>query len=172
MVEPGAGLMAKKTYLLDNNTLNDYVNKTVDFLGWLSSRKSDRMFTCSIVIGEVKAGHRINEPTDPAARKFFESRIRSTVATRCWNVEQSTGKYYADIIEAILKANPRTLKKNGKPVLSLHDHLQKLNVGINDVWIAAVALERNAVLVTEDAMPAIRAASPTLRVESWKQSSP
>jgi hypothetical protein len=35
-----------------------------------------------------------------------------------------------------------------------------------------VALERNAVLVTEDAMPAIRAASPTLRVESWKQSSP
>ena len=42
-----------------------------------------------------------------------------------------------------------------------------MGLDVNDIWIAAIALEHNLVLVTKDGMAKIREAAPSLRIENW-----
>ena len=46
-------------------------------------------------------------------------------------------------------------------------HLSALGVDVNDVWIAAVALEHGLTLLTTDRMETIRNCVPDLKVENW-----
>jgi predicted nucleic acid-binding protein len=45
--------------------------------------------------------------------------------------------------------------------------LSSINVQVNDIWIAAVALERGLILLTHDGMTTIRACLPELIVQDW-----
>lgn len=161
--------MRGRTYLLDTVALQGYIASQQDFTSWMKCKniKADRIWTCSVVIGEVKAGHLITNSTDAAVRRAYEKKLRGTVGTRCWNIEQSTGTAYARIMDLLLQAHPREIKSNGHPKLTLSKHLEKCGVGRNDIWIAAVALDRNAILVTRDKMRSIRDSVQDLNFDSW-----
>ena len=45
--------------------------------------------------------------------------------------------------------------------------MSALGVDVNDIWIAAVAVERNLVLLTEDRMDVIRVCVPEIRFDNW-----
>jgi predicted nucleic acid-binding protein len=55
----------------------------------------------------------------------------------------------------------------GNDRIKTQQHLSALGVDVNDVWIAAVALERNLTLLTEDRMDTIRNCVPEIRIENW-----
>jgi len=47
-----------------------------------------------------------------------------------------------------------------------------LGIQENDLWIAAQAIERNLILVTNDGMSRIREIASELRIEDWGSATP
>ncbi|MEM9019778.1 MAG: PIN domain-containing protein [Planctomycetota bacterium] len=165
--------MRNKTFLLDTNAVQAWLNEDNDFQSNFRaiSTGGDRVFTCPIVIGEIYAGHLLTTTTNAGARMAFEQGVRQRIGGKCLEVRSSTGKSYAKLVEAIVDKYPRNIKTS--KATSLHKHLCALGVGINDLWIAAIALDRNAILVTSDNMSKIVEAGKKLqpaafRVVNWK----
>jgi predicted nucleic acid-binding protein len=55
----------------------------------------------------------------------------------------------------------------GSGRIKTQQHLSDIGVDVNDVWIAAVALEHNLTLLTVDQMQAIRTCMPSIRFDNW-----
>jgi len=64
-------------------------------------------------------------------------------------------------MESIWRAHPPVIGQRTQR------HLSDLGVDVNDVWIAAVALEHGLILLTEDGMGTIRNCVPHLEVANW-----
>ncbi|HSR07122.1 MAG TPA: hypothetical protein VLM42_08235, partial [Bryobacteraceae bacterium] len=82
--------------------------------------------------------------------------------TACIGVETTTRDSYALIMERIWRAHPPA---NGR--IKTQQHLSTLDADVNDIWIAAVALEHGLILLTEDRMEAIRTCVPEITIENW-----
>jgi tRNA(fMet)-specific endonuclease VapC len=64
---------------------------------------------------------------------------------------------------------PKDKKRKGLRAEELVDPVTSRALGIqeNDIWLAAQALERNLVLVTNDSIVHIKEVVPELQVENW-----
>jgi tRNA(fMet)-specific endonuclease VapC len=71
------------------------------------------------------------------------------------------------------KFAPKKRRRKGLRPEELVDPVTAKELGIqeNDLWIAAQAIERNLVLVTNDAMARIQEVASELKVEDWAASS-
>lgn len=150
-------------YLLDTNHLSAWENQHPAFMARLRERPVDHiLWVCPISLAEIECGLRITATTDPqrraACRRFVEDEAMGFV----FPIAETTRDSYANIMERIWRTNPP-----GSGQIRTERHLVDLGVDVNDVWIAAVALERNLTLLTADAMNIIRACVPELRFDNW-----
>jgi tRNA(fMet)-specific endonuclease VapC len=119
---------------------------------------------CAITLGEIEAGNLITASTDQLKRDAFVNYVYEWFLPRCISIRHTTRQAYAEIIGKILKNHPMTQKSQ-----KTERHLvENVGVDINDVWIAAVALEKNMILVTHDKMEKIREViEPDLEFDDW-----
>jgi tRNA(fMet)-specific endonuclease VapC len=92
-------------------------------------------------------------------------------------VDKGTTAHYANIrAELFRRFAPRDAKNRIRRVRpeQLVDKTAGLELGIqeNDLWIAAIAVEYNMILVTDDRMARIQDVAPGLTVLKWKRSTP
>jgi predicted nucleic acid-binding protein len=116
---------------------------------------------CAITLGELEAGLRITATTDQQRRDDFAAFIVKDLLPFTVEVGVNTRIYYADILERIWS------KHTPDPKYRTEAHLVGQGVDINDVWMFAVAWERNLTLLTQDKMTWIREAVPEVSVECW-----
>lgn len=126
-------------------------NKPVENIIWV----------CPIVLAEVEAGLRMTADENPQRRVQYRRFIEDEVAQFVHPLEITTRGPYALIMERVWRAHPPAIGTDTQ------QHLSSLGVHVNDVWIAAVALERNLILLTHDAMATIRDCVPELIVQDW-----
>jgi len=168
-----------KGYLLDTNVVSDWLDETHDRHEAVSGRivqladTDSVLFTSSIVLGEIEYGIQ----TLPVSKRESLSELRLHVDVQfvqrrlLLDVTRATTKEYG-VLRARLfdKYAPGTKRKKTKRPEQLKDPETSLSLGIqeNDLWLAAQALERNLVLVSNDKhMKRIRAVAPELQVEDW-----
>ncbi len=153
-----------KDYLLDTNHLEHVFNGHGRVVAHLASLPAATQIRTSVIsLGEIEAGHRITKTTDQQRRDEFDRFVFQEFRPLALPLSASTRQYYAQLIEGIWQRNRPSSGRTGTEW-----HLVKLGVDINDVWIAAQAIEHNLILVTEDNMRCIReAAGKLLDVENW-----
>jgi tRNA(fMet)-specific endonuclease VapC len=134
-----------------------------NFLAKLRSSPADNLvWVCPVTLGELECGLLITNTTDQARRDACRAFILREVLSFVHDVRESTRHTYALIMERIWKRYPPTRHRRGT-----EGHLLSLSVDINDVWIAAVALEHGLTLLTSDQMMVIRECVPELKAENW-----
>ena len=167
-------------YLLDTNVASD----------WLDSSKprhvavSDKirsladtgaiLFTSTIVLGEIAYGIGVapQNMRKSLAALQVQIDIQFVRERLLLDVTRSTASIYGDLRARLFnKFAPDDKRTKGMRPEQLTDPETSKQLGIqeNDLWIAAQAIERNLVLVSNDAMKRIKVVAPELRVEDWAQ---
>lgn len=118
------------------------------------------IFVCPISVAEIEWGLRISDGGEDEMRAATRRFLEDTILTHVFPIDVTTRNSYAEIMERIWRARPPA-----KP--GTQRHLTDIGVDINDVWISAVALERNLTILSEDGMRVIRECIPELRFQNW-----
>jgi predicted nucleic acid-binding protein len=177
-----------KGYLLDNNAISDWLDETKPRHAAVS-RKAEQVardeaiiLTSCVVLGEIEHGVaavRLKSPGSLEESRLADLRAqidRQFVERRLLlNVSRSTALVYGDIRARLFdKFALKSKRKKERAPEQLTDPVCPKELGIeeNDLWIAAQAIERNLILVTNDKMPRIRQVTPELRTEDWSVASP
>lgn len=120
------------------------------------------IWVCPISLAEMECGLRITTSTDvqrrAACRRFIEQNALDFVH----EIGVTARDSYAEIMELIWRAHPPANNK-----IKTQQHLSSLGVDVNDVWIAAVALEHGLILLTNDQMTTIKNCVPQITFENW-----
>lgn len=119
------------------------------------------VWVCPISLAEIECGLRITNTTDAQRRAACRRFIEDNALDFVHRIETTTRDSYAEIMERIWRAHPPAMGTDTQK------HLSAVGVDVNDVWIAAVALEHGLILLTKDRMETIRNCVPDLRVENW-----
>lgn len=166
-----------KVYLLDTNIASalwdggakDH-NKATQFINDATADGSV-IYISRIVIAEIEYGCKLHVSADPARRNNVEVAMRAFTSIR--EIRKETTDPYSTI-RAALFSKFGTMDSRGRvtskrPEL-LVDKTTALQLGIqeNDLWMAALAVERNMTLVSEDRMKSLKEAWPTLDLVKWK----
>lgn len=168
-----------RAYLLDTNAASalwdelDPAHKdAMDFVRGVGG--SGVIWAPRVIIAEIEYGFKVYIGVDPTRRAVIE-RIMYGFQVR--EIGPHTTGPYSDIRAALfLKFGDRHITtgkiKNKRPE-TLVDRTTSRELGIqeNDLWIAAVAVEYNLILVTEDKLTNITLAYPDLKCIGWKKSS-
>lgn len=133
--------------------------------------QSTRIFICPITIGEVEYGLRV----DPYDRPEQHEQARQTLASfPVFDININIARdCYANLRAKLFdKYAPRDRKGKScnKRISEWRDPTtdKELQMNENDLWIAAVAMAHNLVLVTHDKMNAIKSITGSaLRFEDW-----
>jgi len=120
------------------------------------------VWVCPISLGELECGMRITADANPERRAACRHFIEETVLDFVHKIGVTTRDSYATIMERIWNAH-----RPAHAGISTQRHLTDQGVDVNDVWIAAVALEHGLTLLTTDQMETIRTCIPELRIENW-----
>lgn len=156
--------MSKDSYLLDNNIFSalcdgkhPHHNEAEKFL---QNVGRNFVFVPCIVIGEVRYGCQVVFKKDVQRQNEIEKRIK-TFDKSIKNIGKHTTIPYSKIrAELFRKYGTKDAKHRIKEKLpeELMDSSTGKSLGIdeNDLWICAVALEYNLVLVTNDKMTRIK----------------
>lgn len=150
-------------YLLDTNHVSAWEERDARFLARMRAVPPENIiWVCPITLGEIESGLRITASTDAARRHACRSFINREVLIFVQQITDSTREDYALVMERIYaKYRPANAG------VRTQAHLSEHGVDVNDVWIAAVALEHNLTLLTADQMKTIRECVPELKVENW-----
>ncbi len=127
-------------------------------LSALDERPLERLMTSVIVAGELRYGALISERRieNALAVEDFLGRIDQVA------ISPAISQIYADLkAEILVKLGPKDRSRRRA------FDLAKLGFTDNDLWIAASAVERNAVVVSEDSDFQRMAALASLDVENW-----
>jgi tRNA(fMet)-specific endonuclease VapC len=116
--------MIGNNYLLDTNIVIEIFNGNKKYADKIN--KLQAFYLPSIVVGELYTG--VNRVSNKA--KHLKKLNLFLELCTVLNVDVDTSKYYGEIIAA--------LYKKGKPLPT------------NDVWIAAMTIQNNCILVTND----------------------
>jgi len=161
-------------YLLDTNIIefwfnsnknkqkHDSVLRRIDALD-----PNTPLATSVVVLGEIEYGYE----SAPHRREHVGKVLRfvQTQLPRILKVTLPTAQAYGQLRAALFdKYAPKKDRKGLRPE-QLTDPITSKELGIqeNDLWIAAQALERNLVLVTDDKMDRIRTVAQKLKLENW-----
>jgi len=145
-------------YLLDTNHCFRLIARDERMLAALSARQLERLMTSVVVAGELRYGALISERQfeNSLAVEDFLGRIDQIA------ISPAISQFYADLKAGILtKFGPKDRARRRS------FDLAKLGFTDNDLWIAASALDRNAVVVSEDPDFRRMAAIEPLNVENW-----
>lgn len=150
-------------YLLDTNHIEAWERQDPTFMAHLRDVPPENIiWVCPISLAELECGLRITTATDTnrraACRRFIEEQALEFVR----EIGITTRESYAEIMEQIWRRHPPV---SGR--VSTQRHLSELGVDVNDVWIAAVALEHGLILLTDDRMTTIRTCVSNMKVENW-----
>ena len=153
-----------KAYLLDTNHVGYIFQQHNRVMSRLRSLPSNTPLLASVIsLGEIEAGHRTTKTTNQQRRDEFDRFVYQEFRPHALMVSPTTRYYYADLIEGIWQRHPPGSGRN-----RTERHLVELGVDINDIWIAAQAVEHNLILVTKDNMQPIKeSAGKLLDVEDW-----
>jgi predicted nucleic acid-binding protein len=119
------------------------------------------VWVCPISLGELEWGMRVTTTTDPDRREHCRRYIEEHILDFVHQIDVTTRDSYAEILHRIWIEHP---PPNGRDT---QQHLSSLGVDVNDVWIAAVAIEHGLTLLTDDRMATIRKCVPALLVANW-----
>ncbi len=164
-------------YLLDTNVasalwdgLSIYHQDAVDFVHSVGG--DGQIYISRIVVAEVEYGYKVYMGADPTRKQIIEEAMK---VFKVREIDRHTTGPYSDIRAALFKRfSPKD--KRGKVTQkrpeTLIDRTTSLELGIqeNDIWTAAIAVQHNMILVTDDRMGRIREVEPRLRCTSWRKS--
>jgi tRNA(fMet)-specific endonuclease VapC len=151
-------------YLLDTNHVGAMYRQLPKVMARLNTIPPEYLIRVStITLGEIEAGNLITKTTDQLKRDEFIAYVNEVFLPYALCVTKGTRIAYAKIIEKILQNIPKIA-----PDKKTERHLVENGIDINDVWIAAVAVEHGLVLVTHDGMEKIREAIKSeIEIEDW-----
>lgn len=145
-------------YLFDTNHCFRLIARDPGIVAALAARAAARIVTSVVVAGELRYGAAISERRreNAIAVEEFLGRIDQLP------VSAATAQHFAD-----LKA--RLLSEYGPRERARRRGFDLATLGFtdNDLWIAATAIEHDAVLISDDGDYARMAEVNTLTVESW-----
>ena len=150
-------------YLLDTNHISAWEEQTPAFMAHLREAPAENLiWVCPIALGELECGMRITADDNPerraACRRFIEDRVLEFVHA----IGVTTRDSYAHIMQQIWNVH-----RPAHGGISTQQHLSSLGVDVNDVWIAAVAMEHGLILLTTDGMETIRECVRELQMQDW-----
>lgn len=164
-------------YLLDTNIVSYWFNEqrsehslVIDRVGSLGPTVP--LYVSVITIGEIEYGHRANPVAVTEQQDEFVAFLERMLPQKL-NVTKHSATAFGDVRAKLFdEYAPLGKRTRGKRPEQLLDPETALSLGIqeNDLWIAAQAIERNLILVTDDKMDHIRKVAPELRVENWARS--
>lgn len=166
------------SYLIDTQTIRYWfdhkaeqykaVNNAVEKLNPRSV-----LYVSSISLGEIEYGHCIAPSQDKKAHDSFREFIRTRLP-QILPISGHTVEPYAHVRACLVeKCAPKDGWGKTKRAEQLCHPLSAKALGIqeNDLWLIAQAIERNLVLVTNDAMrklqDAVQDSRFTVRFENW-----
>lgn len=145
-------------FLLDTNHCFLLIARDSRMVAAVASRRAAQLMTPVIVAGELRYGAAVSEyrQENALAVEDFLGRIDQVL------ISPRTAQHYADLkSRLLLEFGPRDrARRRGFD-------LTKLGFTDNDLWIAASALEYNAVLVTDDSDYRRMTEVSNLVVENW-----
>ena len=169
-----------KGYLLDTNAVSDWLDSTSSRYAMVSQRIDQLaaanaiLLTSTIVLGEIDYGIAVS----PQGMRQSLSKLRAQVDMEfvhnrlLLQVTRATAIVYGDLRARVFEkyAPLENRKKAMRPEELISPTTSKvLGIQENDLWIAAQAIERNLVLVSNDGMMRIREVAAELAVEDWGQ---
>jgi predicted nucleic acid-binding protein len=167
-------------YLLDTNTVSDWLDSSKPRHTAVSERIRSLadtgaiLFTSTVVLGEIAYGIGVMPQDRQESLDALQTQVDIQFVNKrlLLDVTRSTTLIYGDLRARLFeKYAPGAKRKKGMRPEELTDPVTSKKLGIqeNDLWIAAQAIERNLVLVSNDAMKRIRSVAPELQVENWAQ---
>jgi predicted nucleic acid-binding protein len=171
-----------KGYLLDTNAVSDWLDSTKPRHASVSRRIEELaaakalLLTSTVVLGEIEYGIKVA----PQERQQSLDKLRAQVDIEfvhkrlLLDVTRSTTLVYGDLRARVFEKYAGKERKKGLRPEQLVCPITSKDLGIqeNDLWIAAQAIERHLVLVSNDAMMQIREVATELDVEDWGSISP
>ena len=168
-----------KVYLLDTMTASalwdegDTDHQSVLENAQRAAASGDVISVSRITIAEIEYGYELYTSKEPERRRKAEANMRAFTFIR--DIGKGTTQPYAKIRAALFtKFAPRDSRdrvRNVRPE-RLIDKTTGETLGIqeNDLWIAAIAVEYNMKLVTDDRLSRIQEAYPDLKklIVKWK----
>lgn len=145
----------------DHGRVRNYLNEIED---------ETPIFISPIVFGEITYGYEIHVSADEERKRAIRSKLREFKPSQILAITEHTAEVYGELRARLFqKFAPRSFK--GKVMTKWPEDLvdrttaKELGIQENDLWLAAQAIERNLVLVTNDKMNRIRGAIPELQVK-------
>jgi tRNA(fMet)-specific endonuclease VapC len=168
--------MTLSAYLLDtnvasafwdlNNPWHDDAQKFVEGLG------SNRVYISRIVIAEILYGHKVFAGSDAARRKVIEDAMK--IYPLVIDVDKHTVDPYSDIRAALFskfgdRDREGKMKKKRPEILIDKTTSEQLQIQENDLWMAALSVQHNLPLVSDDKMERIKEVWPAFNLVPWKR---
>lgn len=175
--------MKQKDYLLDTNIIR-YIHELEagsqsNECQALKTRlrslpQSARIFLSPITVGEVEYGIRVGPYDDPHNEKY-KKLVNILTSYPCLSIDCNIAREYYSLLRAKLynKYAPKIKKRKAgrkKRIEEWKDPTtsKELQIQENDLWISAIALAYNLILVTDDAMtPILNIAGNDIEFENW-----
>lgn len=173
--------MKHRYYLLDTNILgplaelraggNSTECKALE-THWNALPEETRIFLCPINVGEVEYGLRVAPYDKPEEHKLAREVLSAFLLL---DIDTNLARdYYADLrarlFDYCAPKSKRNRKNYDKRVEEWKDPTtsKELKIQENDLWLAAVAMAHNLILVTRDKMAAIKkVAGADIAFENW-----
>jgi tRNA(fMet)-specific endonuclease VapC len=157
-------------YLFDTNHVKYWFDKNPNVLNRLRQISTDAPVVVSaITLGEIEYGHKAAAPLGPTQiQRDFLNFVLKNFPLIIPITEMTTSSY--GVIRARLFESfaPKRKRKGLRPEQLLRPtSSQVLGIQENDIWIAAQALERNLVLVTNDSIRHVKEVVSELQIENW-----
>lgn len=146
--------------------------KAVAF-GQKISARGGRIYLSRIAVAEIEYGLAVASAIiKPLTKQQMEAGIK---AYQVLEIGKHTSPKYAEIRSELFKQKAPKDKK-GKIMKGLRPEsftaliptAQESGIQENDLWMAAIAVERNMILITADRMNQLKSVFPTLKIEDWK----
>lgn len=146
-------------YLLDTNHCSRAILKDAQVLNKLREIENDIVATCVITQGELidmAERSQRNKSNLALVNKFLKG-------IQIYPIDEETAIKYGEIKASIFKQfAPKEKSKRRKTKMI------NLGFGENDLWIAAIALQHNLIVVSSDSdFQRIKEVDAALTVESW-----
>ena len=130
-----------------------------------------KVIICAITVGEAEFGLRIVSGMDDGKREAVRRTL--TAFSEVFSIDRATAILFGEVRAALFDKHAPLVSRNArrkiKWVEDLVDRTSAKSLGVqeNDVWLAAVALQYNLVLVSDDRMTRIKEAWPKLHFVNW-----
>lgn len=170
--------MPLTVYLLDTNIasalwdglhpFHAHARRFVEGLG------EARVYISRFVEAEILYGHKVYAGSDQIRRRIIEEKMAAFPLVK--DVDKHTSEPYSDIRAALFakfgdRDREGKMKKQRPETLVDKTTSEQLQIQENDLWMAAIAVRHNMVLVTDDKMRRIKEVWPAFEWMPWKPGS-